>query len=565
VLLATFIIVSFPGSSLAQRVRDLHQNLTLAANGQLAVAESVTVDFGKAGPASFYRRIATLYKRSGRLCSLAIYVKSISDGSGQKLAYTTKNMQGYENIVIGSGKKPLTGLHVFKLNYDVIDSVNFVSGKPELFYSVLGREWSWPIDKVAVSLTLAANQTEFAGRTVGYVGNFGSRRRAHSRVSPGLLSVGTEKLLPGQDLIVVLPLPPGSVTASGWPDVLSEIYQTSQMAVLLPAGTLVALIVMWLLIGSDQHFGKVPDFHLGAPWQPPRELTPAEVGTMVDESCDDKDIVATIFDLASRGYLTIREVTYHGLIGYGSKDYEFSQPPQPVKGDLKEHEQLILNAIFTGRNKSYLSDMHGYLFDYMPILRKEILTGLAQDKFFARNPQSDRDYFVSTASCVLALGASLYAYSVFGADTYKITSYGVIISGLFIFFAAGVMPKRTRKGVAAIDQCHLFEHFILHADDRDIEAAFNQDPTVFYSLLPYTVVLGMAEYWAERFKHLVKDYPLWYFTIEQVEGDAQKFDTAKLVQEILACMKAVRHMATTRPEHKADASSHRQIRPNILP
>jgi hypothetical protein len=324
-------------------------------------------------------------------------------------------------------------------------------------------------------------------------------------------------------------------------------------------------LILWFFIGSDQHFGKAPTFTLGAPWQPPRELTPAEIGAIMDESCDDKDIVATIFDLACRGYLAIRETPCHGLMGYGSKDYEFSQPPQPVKGILKAHEELIVNVIFTGRNKSYLSDMHGYFFDYMPILRRQILSGLAKDKFFARNPQADRDYFVTAASCVLAFGAGLYAYSVFAADTYKIASYGIIISGLLVFMASGIMPKRTRKGVAAIEQCHTFEHFILHAKEEEIEAAAVHDPTIFYRLLPYTMVVGMAEYWAARFKHLIKDWPPWYISMEEAEGKAQEFDTETLVKELLACMHAIGQMATTRPEHKAGASSRSTVSSRNLP
>jgi hypothetical protein len=209
--------------------------------------------------------------------------------------------------------------------------------------------------------------------------------------------------------------------------------------------------------------------------------------------------------------------------------------------------------------------MHGYFFDYMPIFRKQILTGLTKDKFFARNPQADRDYFITSGACVLAVGAALFAYSVFGVDTFKIESYGIIISGVLIVISSGVMPKRTRKGVAAIEQTHAFEHFILHAPEKEIEAAIGHDPTVFYRLLPYTMVLGMAEFWADRFKHVIKEWPPWYISIEQAVGSADSFNTEILVRELLASMQAISHAAQTRPENKGGHSSSSGGRSHNLP
>jgi hypothetical protein len=145
----------------------------------------------------------------------------------------------------------------------------------------------------------------------------------------------------------------------------------------------------------------------------------------------------------------------------------------------------------------------------------------------------------------------LYAYSIFISDTYQIASYGIIVSGLLIFASSGVMPKRTRKGVGAIAQMHAFEHFILHSKDSEIDDAVKVDPTVFERLLPYAMVVGMAEFWAARFKHQIKESPAWYLTIEQEVGTAGAFDTEILVKDLLVAMGAIIHMASTRPEPKA--------------
>ena len=44
-----------------------------------------------------------------------------------------------------------------------------------------------------------------------------------------------------------------------------------------------------------------------------RNLTPAEVGTIVDEHAQNKDITAEIIYLATQGYLKIKQIEDHGL------------------------------------------------------------------------------------------------------------------------------------------------------------------------------------------------------------------------------------------------------------
>jgi hypothetical protein len=53
--------------------------------------------------------------------------------------------------------------------------------------------------------------------------------------------------------------------------------------------------------------------------------------------------------------------------------------------------------------------------------------------------------------------------------------------------------------------------------------------------------------------------------MEEAEGKAPEFDTETLVKELLACMHAIGQMATTRPEHKAGASSRSTVSSRNLP
>ena len=54
-------------------------------------------------------------------------------------------------------------------------------------------------------------------------------------------------------------------------------------------------------------------------YEPPDNLTPAECGTLVDNSVDMRDITATLVDLAVKGYLTI--------------EHQDDNPPLGIVGD----------------------------------------------------------------------------------------------------------------------------------------------------------------------------------------------------------------------------------------
>ena len=42
-------------------------------------------------------------------------------------------------------------------------------------------------------------------------------------------------------------------------------------------------------------------------YEPPPGMTPAEAGTLLDDSIDPRDITSTMVDLAVRGYMKIEE------------------------------------------------------------------------------------------------------------------------------------------------------------------------------------------------------------------------------------------------------------------
>ena len=66
-------------------------------------------------------------------------------------------------------------------------------------------------------------------------------------------------------------------------------------------------------------------------------MTPAEMGTVLDESVDMSDITATLLDLAVRDYLQIEEQESKKFLFLSETDYVLHRSAKSDE-DLKPHE-----------------------------------------------------------------------------------------------------------------------------------------------------------------------------------------------------------------------------------
>ena len=108
----------------------------------------------------------------------------------------------------------------------------------------------------------------------------------------------------GEGLTLVLSLPKDLLDEPSqlrhWLDRASDYIG---LATLLPVFVFGGMGALWWRTGRD------PGGPLAVPvrYEPPDAMTPAEMGTVLDERVDMVDITATLLDLAVRGYLRIEE------------------------------------------------------------------------------------------------------------------------------------------------------------------------------------------------------------------------------------------------------------------
>src|ERR1043165_6984684 len=105
-------------------------------------------------------------------------------------------------------------------------------------------------------------------------------------------------------------------------------------------------------------------------YEPPKEMTPSEAGTITDESVDMRDITAALVDLAVGGFIKIEEHQGRPLLGIfgGDTDSTFVRvKPTSDWTSLTLHERRVLEGIFDGgSDRVDLSDLPNRFYEEVP-------------------------------------------------------------------------------------------------------------------------------------------------------------------------------------------------------
>lgn len=530
-------------SAFADEITNFDATIKVQPDASLDVREDLTVRFNTPNRHGIKRFIPVVYNRNGNNYTIDLKLLGVTSTDGQYVPYKT-NRQGRDFfIIIGDPKKSVMGLQQYHIHYTVRRAINFFDGAPEIYWNVNGNESHMPTEKVVARVVFPAVQTKSDIRAKAFIGEEGSTKTTPYSLELNTATFTCGKLGPGEGLTVVVGLPAGLVNKpTEWQEFLYLAADWWPLVV-LPAITLSICFNMWWFLGRDALKRQA----VAVDWEPPKDLSPAEVGTLVDEKCDLSDMVSTVVDLAARGYLTIREFKTESLFFLRNKDYEFTLLPhseKQAKSPLSPYEQRFIDAMFKKVRLSQtvrLSDLKYRFYLEMRHIEKGIYQSLINKGMFLQSPEDVRQSWI-------CIGVVLFILSfVFGPVQ---TSYGVglIASSIIVFAFSRTMPARTRKGCEALNQCLGFQRFVKLAEKERIRKLVTDDPTIFGRLLPYAMVLGAADQWAEAFKDLVTTPPDWYIS------NGSDFHTYSFVRNMGDSTRAMGQTFTSAPSSSSAGS-----------
>src|SRR5205814_3252713 len=259
-------------------------------------------------------------------------------------------------------------------------------------------------------------------------------------------------LAPGEQLTALIALRTGAVSVAP-PDLVSRPrafvdYFSSQLAVGVAAvvllGGLFAVWRLWWTRGRDQ--GR-PRGAIVPEYEPPAKLRPAQLGVLVDESADPRDLVATIVDLAVRGYLTITEHPKQGLFGHADWTLDRRNPG----ADLLPYERRLFDGLFADGDSVLVSSLKGR---FAPTLKgaEDLLYADATKRgWFVADPSRVRTIYAGLG-CVGALagiGLALLLGQLLG---WGLVGLALVPAGLALLVLNRAMPARTAAGAALFAQ-----------------------------------------------------------------------------------------------------------------
>ncbi|MFZ3341986.1 MAG: DUF2207 domain-containing protein [Terriglobales bacterium] len=504
-LLAAIVPALAYGQGKSWHVADFKDTISISTDGSALVSEKISLVFMGEWH-GIHRTIPVEYPGpNGSNYTLFLKVLRVTDGDGNKLKYDSSKSGAYRDLKIYI-PDAVDATRVVNIDYSVRNGVRYFDDYDEFYWNVTGNDWPVPIDHASAFVTLPEGA---AGglRAQAFTGAYGSKESAADvQVNGADVSVETTHRLPMRGgLTIDIYIPPGIVRV---PSGLTKFwwFVESNPILLLPLLTLFVMAGLWYLAGRDPD----PGMSVAPQYEPPKGMTPAEAGTMLDDSIHPRDITSTIVDLAVRGYIKIEEKVDTFLV-FHYKDYVFHN----LKGeaglgpDLCPHERVMMENIFQGGGTEVrLSSLKNRFYTAIPAIRTDIMSELKNKGVYALDPESANGYSLVAGIAILL---AVVAVQVMGwmnlFYSIPLAIGSVLVSALIWWLFARQMTAKTLTGARLHIAVLGFQEFMNRVDKDRIQ---RMPPDTFEKFLPYAMALGVEHHWAQAFDGIVKDPPSWY-------------------------------------------------------
>jgi uncharacterized membrane protein YgcG len=491
------------------RIERFTAQIDVLPDSTVSVTESITAHFLGGPWHGLYREIPVEYVTpQGMNYSLFLDVKSITDGARHPLRYESSRERHYRKLKIYIDNAD-NSVQTINIEYTVSDALRFFEDHDEFYWNVTGDEWDIPVGNASATITLPSEAKSI--RASVFTGAYRSTaKNAEAEVTGNGVTVHTTAPLGYHEgLTIAVAFDKGAIRE---PTALDNtiLFFRSNWPLVLPIFIALFMYWLWYTRGRDPRLRPI-----AAQYEPPDQLTPSEVGTLIDNSADMRDITAAIVDLAVRGYIVIQERSASHMGGlYKTQDYTFIlKKGRGEWASLKPHEQSLLDGIFdTGQPEEVvdMEDLHNVFYKNIPIIKNQIFAQLVGRGYYLHRPDTVRGTYIGAGVVIGFL--SIWGGAVIGRSL-GMAGAPFIIAGILsaavICGFGWFMPARTAGGTRALEGVLGFEDFLGHVEaDR-----FNRmikTPEMFEKFLPFAMALGVEKNWSKAFVNIYTQPPRWY-------------------------------------------------------
>jgi uncharacterized membrane protein YgcG len=240
----------------------------------------------------------------------------------------------------------------------------------------------------------------------------------------------------------------------------------------------------------------------GAPVEsnPPDDLRPGQIGTLVHRAVNPLDVTATIVDLAARRYLTIIEIPKQRR--FGKPDWILKRKAERWSGHrpgetLLDHERRLLDTLFQdGSDSVVLSEARERFSGVLSGVSDALYEDAVARGWFTARPDTVRRQWIHNGGRIFYVGGVAVVAAILWTRHAWIP-FPLLLLGLMMLLGARWIPRRTLKGKALVGRIHGFRTYLATAELG--AARSTEGEAVFTRFLPYAVVFGLTGKWAKAF------------------------------------------------------------------
>lgn len=505
-------------------INNFESEITLNQDLSLTVKEKVETNFlvAKHG---IYRVIPYIYTHKGKTIRADLKVLRVTDENGLSVDYKVSNYNQSKKIQIGEADKTVMGKKDYIIEYNADQVVLDYGNGPEIYWNVTGNEWDVLIEKAEAKVispfgeitktecfgcesSFDKNQADFKGdEGLTVVVQISKNNQLKT---PGLLKK-TKNLIEGNWGYLLAGLPTFLMIWVWFKKGRDKKYLSDNIYI-KPEN------------GQEKNVNLFDRPHLPLVYSPIKGLSPAEIGTILDQKIDIHDIVSEIVELARLGFLKIKKTEKKKILGIKSANYELIKLNKTTE-KLNKFQVDLWESLFERDDQIEISDLKNKFYKKLPKLKSDMYKELEKKGISEGNWEKIQGKWIG-----IALGLNFLAIFLIISVFIKNTGNAgpIIISFLGIIpsiILAIKVPRRTAWGYNLYRQIEGLKYYLGKGKWRE---EIMEKNLFLEEMLPLAISLGVVNKLSKDMKDLGVEPPKYFegVVINNFSHDLNSFSSS---------------------------------------
>lgn len=535
--------------------------INIHEDNSYTVAENIQVSFDVSRHGIYryipYKGVITAAKADGTVQDTPYYAEYDKIKSTVPLKVTQEN--GNKVFRFGDEEDVVSGEQEYQFSYHITPIAG--KGYESAYYNVFPAGWRNEIP-AGSSFTLHFPKEIDKDIVKFYWGNYGEQKSAEDITDlqwKGTTVTGVLKqsLPVGSGMTFYAPV------EKGYFNNVASTMKLNIPFLIVTAVIVGGILLLFLLFGRDTSI--IPSIQ----FQPPAGLDSAAVGYIIDGSVSNEDVVSLFVFWADRGFIKIRETKNKKLAFTKLKDLPKDAPQYAVKlfdkvfgkgsesigkevlvsslkyklADTFSNTKVLLKQNYKGMYtiqsrvarwiSTVLSMVPAFMFAYMLwnmtfanllvmvfaicYLVGLILFNTTVDFWYSRAKRSRM--LMGSAGAALCIVPPVMLFFLYGISMIRgrmlnlfPSLVALIISSVVCMVFTGFMKKRTKQCIEWMGYLAGLRDFIETAELDRMQVIAQDNPELFYHILPFAYVFGLSDILLDKMKELSLPSPSWYET-----------------------------------------------------